>query len=192
VVLSEFQCGMCLAEETLVARSVVQNHFSNMPVCAIRRVTVLANSGLTAWSMIVSFYDRHFATSREQSESLSGHSVLWLSFWCSGSWQSGLALDCSTSRGKPKVMERHLFINIRQTSSVPIEVVEAATRTIDDEFSGRWRVSVLDDASTDWWTVKLAPELGKTRTKNLFPEEQNTDGISDTLRLLKNEVQTVL
>jgi hypothetical protein len=89
-------------------------------------------------------------------------------------------------------MEKHLSINIRQTSSVPIDVLEAATRTIDNEFGGRWRVCVLDDASTDWWTVKLAPEFGRTRTKNLFPEEQNAAGIRAALRLLKDEVQTAL
>jgi hypothetical protein len=79
VILSEFHGGMCLAEETFLARSVVQNHFSKMPVDAISRVAVLANSRLTAWDMIVSFYDGHFATSSERSESLSGQRNVCLS-----------------------------------------------------------------------------------------------------------------
>ncbi len=83
-----------------------------------------------------------------------------------------------------------LFIDTSSNNGIPNHIYQAI-RELEPEFMGNWRVTVISVYGENRWELKITPEYGEPSRADLYPEDQNIQGIQRTLRILRDKVSVV-
>lgn len=78
-----------------------------------------------------------------------------------------------------------LYLNISTASGIPDHISRSILQ-MENEVTGSWRVSLITDPTNDIWTLRATPAHGSQRLRNLFPEDQNAQGVQRALREIRD------